>query len=129
MEESALGVAGDEKISEAIIAKISNGDAHPIKIQAVNAGMGSHVLKFPISKISIQRIADRLGAFTVWRFTAVDKENVLQAIVVEVQEADASAHGFDQKAIRRFAGKVGPRDAAFLRDIGDRAPVTMRYPR
>src|SRR5205814_459371 len=95
------------------------GDTHAVERQAVNAGLGGYIFKFPLPQIPIERVANRRGALSLRGLAAVDEENVQKSVAVEIEEAHAAARGLDQKAVGRGAAEMFPGDPGRLRHFGE----------
>ena len=84
MKKSAFRESGYEQVGESVVIVISDRDSHSVKTDTVDAGLSGHVLKLPVPKISIKRVANRIWAFATRCFAAIHKEDVLQTVAVEV---------------------------------------------
>src|SRR5260370_6216056 len=96
---------GDEDVRKAIVVVVAYGYAvAEVEMLAGEAGFGGDVFKRSISLVMEQAVVERRAGLLQFRqLGAVAEENVHFAVVVEIQNANASAHGLREILSARVA--------------------------
>ena len=90
----------------------------PNRVTVEPGGLG-HVREGAVAVVAVEgeRRRRASGLFVPWPEAGIDKEHVLPAVVVEVQEGDAGAHRLGQQLLAEGAVGVPEVDAGLLGDI------------
>ena len=111
--------ASDVQIGEPVIIEIGCGNSHTVERQPIDSSFYGYIFKVPIPQISIKRIHHRNRTLAARSFSAINEENVLQSIAIEIQERYSASHGFDKEAIGRLSAELFPLDASLLSDVSE----------
>ena len=111
---------GDKNIVETIIIVIADGNTHAVEAD-VQSGAGCNISEVAFAIVAIQRHRRRLLA---WRnfarpISRVDEQQVLRAIVVEIEERHPATHGLGEKLFAVGAiivDEVNPRCRHHIRE-------------
>ena len=130
MVQRVLSVAGQVEVGKAVVIVIADRDADPV-VAIASIGQAcffGYVGEAAVWVLAIQAIPV-LGVAAVEGFgrmhricevTAIDQEDVKQAVVVVVEERDAAAHGLDQIFLGRGGIYVPEIQAGRVFDIKGR---------
>ncbi len=115
MIKKVLSPVGDEKVVEAIVVVVGYADAlAPARV--LQSCFSRHVLEPEVPEIA-KKAAGRLRlAFPIAPLRAVDQEYVGQPVIIEIEDGDAAARGFDQvrlvHGVTRYVSKREARTSA-----------------
>ena len=112
-----MTVIGDEQIFVAIVVVIADASAlSPSHLS--QAGFLRDVHKMQISDIAIKMAGGILAATLAVHGGRVDQQNVHQAIVVEIENRNPVARGFEYVAlVVRISGNIFRRQSGLRRDV------------
>ena len=117
VKESAGGKTGHIQIREAIVIEITDSDSHPVEVDVIHTSLGCDIFELPVAQVAVKRILYRIRALAAGSLASIHEANIRQSIVIKIEEGNSSSHGFDQKAIWRFATELPPGDPRFLGDV------------
>ena len=125
LERALAGVAkqavatecGDEQVDESVVVVVGGRGAHPVRLERQPRGLRD-VGECAAAAVAIQR-RQAAGRRPAGPRASVDEEEVLQAVVVDVEDDDAGAHGFGQVLLAEGAAVVTERDAGLRGDVGE----------
>src|SRR5207247_6623749 len=100
--EHLIAVIGNEQIDGAVVVVVAGADALPPSASA-HARLLSDVHECAVAAVSIQMAPRRGVAGRGFETGAVDEKNVGPAVVVVIQDRDASAGGFEDVVLGVFA--------------------------
>ncbi len=94
-EEPVLADAGDQDVGKTVVVVIGDGDAHPVHLY-IEAGFAGYVCETAVAIVVIEPEGGGL-ALVAGPVHGINKEDVLPAIGVVVEEGAAGAEGFGKK--------------------------------
>jgi len=114
-KKAALAYAGDEDVGKTIIVVIADGYSHAVELE-VEASGARYVGEGAVAIIAVEAESDSL-AFVTGPVHAVEKKDVLPAVVVVVEEGAARAERFREQFAAVGATVVTELDAGGVCDI------------
>ena len=116
--KSARRIAGDIEILITVVVEIRCSHTHAVEAQLVETSFGRDVFKPAVSLVAIQGITEWKRALAMRRFSTVHEKNVEQSVVIlDIEEPDTSAHGFDEKSIGRLTTELLPGNSGLFSDV------------
>ena len=91
--ELIAAVAGDVDVEEAVVIVVAHGDTGGEHAIAGETGFGRYIFEFPVAQVAVEGVAG--GRLAVSQVGSVSEEQVGEAVVVEVDDADAGAEGLE----------------------------------
>ena len=116
-EEMIRSEGGDVDVVVAVVVVVADGAAQPVHFDR-ESGLPGHVGERAVFVVVIER-RKRLAGLVFRPIHGVDEENVLPAIVVVVEKANAAAHGFGKILFSEGAGVVLEVDAGLRGHVGE----------
>ena len=107
--------AGDVNVRQAVVVEVGDGHAHAPAFASQSGAVGD-VGEFEIRVLMVKRDHGIAALAVAIDRRAVHRDDVELAIVVAVDETDATAHGFDDVFLFR-SGNVGNGQAGFFGHI------------
>ena len=108
---------GDVDVVVAVVVVVADGAAHAVHLD-VEAGLTRYVGKSSVVVVVVERGVG-LARAVAGPVHGIDEENVLPAVVVVVDEADAAAHGFRQIFLAEGAAVVLEMNSGLRGDVGE----------
>src|SRR5262249_37547504 len=93
VKERAVRKSSDENVLVPIVVEVRNRYAHAVMLDLTHTRSLGDIYEFPITQVSIESISHRLFTFAARCLTAIHEENVLPAVVIKINETNATAHG------------------------------------
>ena len=112
-----MAEGSDVEIVVAVVVVVADSAAHAIHLN-VEAGLFGDVGECSVVVVAIEcRVG--LALRVAGPIHRVDKEDVLPAVVVVVDEADAAAHGFRKILFAESAAVAREMDSCLRSDVGE----------
>ena len=116
LEKPVLADCGDVEIGISVVVEIACCHAHAIHLD-VEAGAARDFGKRAVAIVAVERKSRAAGLVT-GPIGAVDEENVLPAVFVEIENSDAWAEGFGKVFAAESTAVVDEADSGVGGDVG-----------
>src|SRR5207253_7326516 len=118
----------DEHVVQAVVVVIADGQTHAVETH-VQAGTGGDIAEAVLAVVMIKGVGGGFpsGGKVPGPVGGVDEEQVGSAVVVEVEEGHAAAHGFGQQFVSVSAVVVDESDARLSGDVGEPGDGDFRF--
>ena len=118
----------DEHVVQAVVVVIADGHTHAVETR-VQTGTGGDIAEAALAVVMIKGVGGGFpaGGKVPGPVGGVDEEQVGGAVVVEVEEGHAAAHGFGQQFVSVSAVVVDESDARLSGDVGEPGDGDFRF--